>query len=240
MEILTLDKVSFNWEDMISRPLGKRENPRRLSPDILEAAEKSYSEGVGLLEMRAALEYYEVVKTDLGSGKITITLHGGSDMEELYIGPRIEYLRQAKELAVVLCTAGKPIVDAMDRYSKNEEYLMAHYINAFGVMALAELYMFALRRIETRAQEMEWGVGPSMQPGSVAGWGVEGQKDIYRLAHGEQLGLVINDGSFLIPQISDSAVIGVGPDYETKTVGSMCHECPRRDTCPNRRETETL
>lgn len=45
-------------------------------------------------------------------------------------------------------------------------------------------------------------------------WSVRGQSDLYRAGHGEALGLTLNDASFLLPHVSNSALIGIGPHYK--------------------------
>ena len=78
--------------------------------------------------------------------------------------------------------------------------------------------------------------GPFMQPGAVEGWSIEGQRDLFNMLGGQQLDLKINDAHFLIPYISDSAVIGLGAEYSSKNIGSLCESCPRFSSCMWRRE----
>ena len=68
----------------------------------------------------------------------------------------------------------------MDKYAATGDYLTMYYIDAFGVQALGEISAKARAYVETAAAGKGWGLGPSMQPGSSAGWGVEGQRDLFR------------------------------------------------------------
>ena len=70
----------------------------------------------------------------------------------------------------------------MEKYSFEEEYLLMYYLDSFAVKAIGELSELLRRTVEEMAKERGWGVGPSMQPGSVTGWDVSGQSDLYRLA----------------------------------------------------------
>lgn len=231
--LLTLDKINFAWEDLFTniKAKGKREP----GPQILEAAERVYKEGVGLLDLKAVYEVFDVESIEEDS-TLKLYLPGEDLREELYIGSRVSYLEPAKKAVIGLCTAGSKIVEAMDKYSQDEDYLAMYYLDVFAVKALGELSEALRRTVEEMASEKGWGVGPSMQPGSVTGWDVSGQSDLYRLSKGDSIGLRVNDSYFLLPRISNSTIIGIGPGYKNIKVGSMCHECVRQDTCLWRRE----
>ena len=183
-----------------------------------------------MLDLKTVYEVFdvEVIEEDK---TLKLYLPAEDIRENLYIGPRISYLEPAKKAVIGLCTAGVAIVEAMEKYSVAEEYLLMYYVDAFAVKALGELSELFRRTVEEMAAEKGWGVGPSMQPGSVTGWEVSGQSDLYRLGKGETIGLCVNDSHFLLPRISNSTIIGTGPGYRDMKVGSMCHECVRKDTC---------
>lgn len=236
MVILSIDKVSFTAEDLVAsaKKTGRR---RSSSADMQECATKAYDEGAKLLSLRASVEFYDI--GDIESGDENINLFTKCTVEPVYIGQSIGYLFPAKTVAVALCTAGRSLVSAMDMYANNGEYLLMYYLDAFGVRALGEMSQKVREYVTAAAIEKGWGVGPQMQPGSVAGWEVSGQRDLFRLAHGEQLGLSLNESCFLIPRISDSLLIGIGPHYDKKQVGSLCSECPRFKECLWRKENIT-
>ena len=231
--LITLDKITFTWEDLIANMKGK--GKRGPGPEMIEAAERAYKEGAGLLDLKAVYEVFDVEGIEEDK-TLKLYLPAEDIRENLYIGPRVGYLEPAKKAVIGLCTAGAPIVQTMEKYASKEEYLLMYYIDAFAVKALGELSELLRRTVEEMAAEKGWGVGPSMQPGSVTGWEVSGQSDLYRLGKGETIGLCVNDSHFLLPRISNSTIIGTGPGYRDMKVGSMCHECVRKDTCIWRRE----
>ncbi|MEG1824758.1 MAG: hypothetical protein RRY12_02340 [Cloacibacillus sp.] len=237
MKILTLDEITFTPQAMFARSQKSR---RRKSPssEMIEAADRAYLEGLKCLEMRYVVEIYQKLENESDAENITLSLPGGS-AEILHVGPRAGYLLPAKEIAVALCTVGTPLISLMNKYGESGDCLMMYYLDLFGVLALSDVSTAMRNYVADAASEKGWGVGPSMQPGSVAGWEVCGQRDLYRLGYGEKLGLSINDASFLIPHISNSSLIGLGPHYSANHVGSMCHECPRREECLWRRENIT-
>ena len=226
--LITLDKITFTWEDLIVNM--KSKGKRAPGPEMLEAAERAYKEGTGLLDLKAVYEVFDVEGIEEDK-TLKLYLPAEDIRENLYIGPRISYLEPAKKAVIGLCTAGAPIVQTMEKYAAEEEYLLMYYIDSFAVKALGELSELLRRTVEEMAAEKGWGVGPSMQPGSVTGWEVSGQSDLYRLGKGETIGLCVNDSHFLLPRISNSTIIGTGPGYRDMKVGSMCHECVRKDTC---------
>lgn len=229
MGIITLDKIAFKPEDLIGAVKSRRGKH-------LEAMEKAmssaYEEGVGLLDLRASIKVY--AKKDLSAEYLELTAPDGE--QKIYIGPRIGLLEPAREVMIAVCTAGNAVARAVHEYSRGGDALMMYCLDAFAVRALAELSAKVREYAADYAAAKKWGVGPSMQPGSVAGWEVNGQRDLYRLAHGEKLGLMLNESCMLVPHISNSMLIGLGPHYSSKEVGSMCPECPRYSTCLWRKE----
>lgn len=234
MNILTRDKVTFGWKDMLKTP-GKRWMNRTPSYNMCRAAERAYSEGLSVLDMKAVLEIYEKEEMEEGCETLYI-MSGNGERESLHIGPRIGYLYPAKEIAVSLCTVGGVVDDKISGYAAKKEYLMMYYVYTFAVRALDELSEYVRGCLEARAKGKGWGVSPAMQPGSVNGWEVSGQRDLIRLGHGDKIGISLNETDFMLPQISNSSLIGLGPEYDASRVGSMCHECPRNKTCLWRRE----
>ena len=232
MEIIKFETISFNWQDILANSL-KKDKRKEASPEMAEAAEKAYIEGVSLLDMCAVVEIY---KKDDNDGQYIILSLPGRDSDRVYIGPCAGYLMPADEVAITLCTVGAKLVARMSEYSSFDDYLTMYYMDVLGVQALAEVSARVRSHVESLALKKSWGVGPSMQPGSVDGWTVEGQKDLYRLGHGGKIDLSLNDSCFLIPYISDSAIIGLGQHYSSSKVGSMCDKCPRFKECLWRRE----
>lgn len=231
--LLTLNKITFKWEDLLANM--KRGTGREPGPEMIKAAERAYKEGIGLLDLKAVYDIFDVEGIE-DEKILKLFLPTENRREKLYIGPRIGYLEPAEKAVIGLSTAGPAVVEAMEKYSFEEEYLLMYYLDSFAVKAIGELSELLRRTVEEMAKERGWGVGPSMQPGSVTGWDVSGQSDLYRLAGGETIGIRVNESHFLLPKISNSTIIGTGPGYKNMKVGSMCHECVRQDTCLWRRE----
>ena len=232
MAMIKFDGINFNWDSML-KEIKKRKGEEKLQPEMEEAAKKAYNEGVPRLKMQAVIETFDVDGIENESLLLSVP---GQGIEKIHIGPKTGYLMPAEKAAVIFCTVGSPLVDLMQQYEEEGDYLTMYYLDVLGVKALAEVAEKMRRHVEEEAVKNGWGVGPFMQPGSVDGWTVEGQRDLFRLARPERIGLRLNDSCFLLPRISDSALIGMGAHYDSSKVGSMCHECPRREQCLWRRE----
>lgn len=231
MRIIRLERIPFDSAGMTERIAARRKG-KKSAAKIAPHVERAYSEGVQLLDMKGTVEIYE--KADNDASSVTLRLPSGT--KTMTIGERAGYLSPAHQIAVSLCTAGPKIADAIHRYTDEGDAMHAYYLDLLGILALAELTRKVRSEIEAGARARGWGVGPTMQPGSFKGWDISGQRDLYGLAGGAEIGLDINDSSLLIPHISDSFIIGIGPDYGASVSPSMCRECPRYKICLWRRE----
>jgi len=68
------------------------------------------------------------------------------------------------------------------------------------------------------------------------GWPLRGQRELCGLLPLEQIGVRLTSHSVLEPHKSVSALVGLGPDYPSARVGSVCKYCALQETCWRRRE----
>ena len=226
MSIIRKNSVSFKYDDL----LVQTKRGKKISTSMHQAAINAYETGMQLMNLQASLIIYTKLKETENS--IIISTGENENIKEVYVGPKVGYLYPAHEIAVVLTTIGSEIPSTIQNSS---DALLAYYLDIFAVKAIGEFGDYIRSKLDAEAQLKGWGIGPSMQPGSVDGWGVEGQKDLYALGRGDEIGLSINNASILVPGISNSTLIGIGPHYTGKTV-AMCHECPRYSRCLWRKE----
>lgn len=232
MAIITLDKVSFSCEEVLAKEKEKRKG-KKLPEAMEKGAYAAFDKALRLIELKALIETFPI--RDISGEFVEIETERGR--ERFHVGPRVAgLLMPAKEIAAALCTASGRVADKIHQYGAEGENILMYYLDIFAVKALDELAAKVSAHVEERANERGWGVGPLMQPGSAEGWAVTGQKTLFALCQGERLGLSINESSMLAPHISDSLIIGVGPDYANKRVGSLCPECPRYAVCLWRKE----
>lgn len=148
----------------------------------------------------------------------------------LKVGPRADLLAPASEVLLCVQTLGEAFC-RQERVLLEKDLLKAYLFDCAGVLALSRLGAEVRFLAEREAAHRGWGVSPALLPGSLEGWSVEGQKEICDLLPTEAIGVRINDSFLLVPQKSESLVIGLGPEYASRTVGSLCPSCPRYAAC---------
>ncbi|MEG1604182.1 MAG: hypothetical protein RR340_11290, partial [Cloacibacillus sp.] len=116
METITLDTIHFTASDMFSRyPEDKRK--RSVSREMTDAAERAYAEGVKCVAMRSAIEIYPTVECSSANENIELYISERLT-KQVHLGRSVGYMIPAKEIAVVLCTVGAPLVLLLQKYAK--------------------------------------------------------------------------------------------------------------------------
>ncbi len=75
------------------------------------------------------------------------------------------------------------------------------------------------------------GVSPFLSPGSVHGWELEEQSKLCSLLPIERINVIIKNDTVLFPLKSITALIGIGPGYDSNKVGSTCDVCSKKNKC---------
>jgi hypothetical protein len=139
-------------------------------------------------------------------------------------------------------TIGDDLDAAVQALAKNGDMLGAYFLDSAGVVALSEVGRAVRETAEAEAGRREWGVSPSLGPGTLAGWPLTGQKELWDFLNADPatgpaaLGISLSQSGVLKPHKSATGLIGLGPGYRTRKVGSVCGFCQLRDTCWRRRK----
>lgn len=160
----------------------------------------------------------------------------GDDAPVLTIGPRADLLAPAEALFVAAYTIGSALEGRVEALYRERALVLSYLLDCVGVMALGHVGERVHRLAEAWAAERSWGVGPALSPGSLAGWPVQGQRELCALLPLAQIGVRLNPYCVLEPHKSASVVVGVGAGYEDHEVGSICRFCALRERCWRRRE----
>ena len=155
---------------------------------------------------------------------------------DLHIGPRADLLANAKKALVSVATIGPELDEQVKALNRSRELLLAYFMDSVGVVALAEVGRAVRHVAEKEAAARAWGVSPSLGPGSLEGWPLSGQADLCSFVSLRTIGLHLNDSGVILPYKSASGLIGIGPDYKTQKVGSVCQYCLHADSCWRRRQ----
>ena len=186
-----------------------------------------------------AAVYDEFLVRDVVGEQVVLSANSSSERKDerhLTVGPRVDLLAPARLVMVAVYTIGPALEKRVSELHAADEYLLAFMLDSVGVLALGAIGEALRDRVEKRASEFGWGVSPALSPGSLVGWPLQGQREVCVLLPLDKIGVRLNDHCVLEPHKSVSMVIGMGPDYESPHVGSVCRYCSLADTCWRRRE----
>ncbi len=206
----------------------KRANP----PHVLQAAEEAIALAQALWQPVALYEWLDVVAIEGHDVRVSGPLGEGL----LDIGPRAGLLDPARQVVVAVGTLGFALERRVHELTEAGQALNALLLDSAGVVAVGAIGEAMRCLAEETAVGQGWGVSPSLAPGSLVGWSVEGQSALCGLLPLEEIGVTLNSFGILEPFKSASWLIGIGPGYEARHVGSMCYLCALSDTCWRRRE----
>jgi len=196
---------------------------------LYAGVEKAVAMSRNLLEPAAVFAWSRTKM--LEENKLCLQWEGRNLETVLHIGPHADLMAAAETALVSVVTVGPELDVQARRLHQSGETLQAYLLDCVGVMALSETGQALRRLAETRAVEQGWGVGPSMGPGSLAGWDLKEQPDLCAGLDLETIGVHLNKSGVLVPYKSASGVIGLGPDYRSRKVGSTCRFCMHAETC---------
>jgi len=219
--VLSALEITIDPQDILK---AQRLRPR---PDLVAALEKAITLGKSLWQPQAVYAWWPVQKID---GE---TLHLTADLS-LKIGPHIDLLAPAKEVMVGVRTIGPALEERVNELMQTDP-LLGYMLDSVGVVALGQVGEALHRLAEKRAAERGWHVSPSLAPGSLVGWPMEGQRELFRLIDPSPIGVHLNEQCVMWPYKSGSQLIGLGPGYG-KPMGSVCQFCSLRDHCWRRRD----
>jgi len=227
MPILHDAPINLTAEELLAAQ-GRNES----RPGLIAAAEEAIALGQTLFAPVAIYDEFEV--RGVTGERVELAV----DSAGLAVGSKAHLLSPAQRLLVTVYTIG-PALEARVRELYGEgEPLLSYMLDCVGVMALGMVGERVRRLAEEQAAGRGWGVSPSLSPGSLVGWPVQGQRELCALLPLADIGVRLNKYCVLEPHKSVSMVIGLGPGYGSHEVGSVCDYCALKDSCWRRREGE--
>lgn len=214
----------------IQRALARgRRDPDWMRDEIAAAVEAAR------LLLRPALVFDWAAVQDIDGETVRLLFDADGCETRLRVGPNIGLLRPARRALVFVSTVGQPLDDAVRERSGSGDPLGGYLQDCVGVVALAKVSEAANALAEAEASRRGWGVGARLAPGSLVGWDADRQRELCDALPVSEAGISLGDGGLLRPFKSASGLVGVGPEYPGKTVGSVCGLCRLRDGCWRRR-----
>jgi hypothetical protein len=149
----------------------------------------------------------------------------------LHLGPHADLLAPACEALVSVCTIGSALEEQVQTLMAEGRLFEGYLLDTAGVIALGVSGEPLRCVVEEEAVSRGWGISPVLSPGSLAGWTINEQRTLCALQDLSAIGVAVTDAGILSPQKSGAGLVGIGPDYTAKCVGSTCYLCTLRYTC---------
>ncbi len=198
-------------------------------PEIAKTAKKILDQVKNKWKPAAVYRWLEFQPTDADTtGRII--QNSGSKLD-IDFGYSIKFLKHASHALVSVYTAGRELEQESMKASQKGDLLGAYFIDLIGLIVLEKTGNQIKQIAQEKAAETGWGVSPFLSPGSVHGWELEGQIKLCSLLPLEKINVSIRDDAVMSPFKTISCLIGLGPGYDTATVGATCEVCSKKDKC---------
>jgi hypothetical protein len=228
MPILRDIPIALTAEEIIASP-----DKNRIQPALLRDAEQAIALGQTLWQPQAVYGWFEVQAVE-GEDVVLASPDGQESL--LRIGPKADLMAPAKRALVGVITIGQALEDKVHELHACGDSMMSYLLDSAGVVALGAAGEALRCLVEEAAAELGWGVSPSLSPGSLVGWSLLGQRELCALLPLDEIGVRLNAHYILEPHKSVSALVALGPGYDTPRVSSVCKYCALQKTCWRRRE----
>ena len=209
-------------------------NRGRISPKLLEATGQAVERAKPLIEPAVVYDWFEV--RAVKAAEVHVAGDSAGEAVRFAVGPHADLMAKARIALISVLSIGDRLDAEVRRLNQAGEPLGAYLLDSVGVVGLSHVGDRVRELAEEEAAARDWGVGASLSPGSLVGWPLSGQRDLCSLLPLERIAVHLNDSDILVPFKSVTSVIGLGPDYTDRKVGSVCRFCSHAPTCWRRRD----
>jgi hypothetical protein len=209
-------------------------NRGRISTQLLEATELAVERARALIEPAVVYDWFEVCAVN--AAEVFVARDPAADPVRFDVGPHADLLANARRVLISVLSIGARLDLEVRRLNQAGEPLGAYLLDSVGVVGLRHVGDRVRELAETAATASGWGVSAALSPGSLLGWPLAGQRDLCALLPLERISVRLNDSGILVPFKSVTSVIGIGPAYTDRKVGSVCRLCSHAPTCWRRRD----
>lgn len=215
--------------DVTGRDLAKKIKTSGNMPDIMKTAGKTLDKMKNIWKPAAVYRWCQFQQTDADTtGRII--QNSGSELN-IDFGYSIKFLAHARHALIAVYTAGPELEQESMKASQRGDLLAAYFIDLIGLIVLEKTGNLIKQLAQEKAAESGWGVSPFLSPGSVHGWELEEQTKLCSLLPLESIDVSIREDAVLSPFKTISCLIGLGPEYDSATVGTTCEVCSKKDDC---------
>lgn len=190
-------------------------------PALADTAAWALVEGVPLIE--PAVLYRELEVEQVRHERLI--LEGGG----ILTGPLVvQHLAGTKKVMVILCTIGN-LLESVTAEVLQSDMLKGLALDGLGSAAVEELAIQACSNLEKQSQMQGLETTIPLSPGMI-GWPVDpGQRQVFALVDGSEIGVCLNASLMMSPRKSLSLILGIGE--QVKYQGRTCDFCSLKETC---------
>lgn len=231
MKILTLNKLNITWRDIL--PINKRKMSDNAMKEMEVSAIEAFKLGSSLLDLKATVNLFNIISVNEEKQILKLKNNENNINSDLWVGGYLSKFATASAVVISICTIGTHFINEVTNLVNSKNFMLMYSLDVFGVKALFEFGKYVDSYIKKMVEDMGGKVCIFVQPGSDVKWGMDGQRDLFKLGNGESLGLKINSQFIMTPQISTSNIWGVGCNNDVKETETLhiCSKCQRKKSC---------
>lgn len=209
--------------------LANKISTAKARPEILAIAEETLGEVINCWNPAIVYRWLHFRQSKEKPGECRI--YGENITASLALGHCFAFIEDAEYVVVAAYSLGNEIEVALKKELNRNAYLVSYILDLIYLLVLEKTGDIVKKIAEEKAAELGWGVSPFLSPGSNSGWDLEDQIKLCRVLPLKNIGLQIQENAVLVPFKSLSCLIGIGPHFNSTSVGTTCQVCSKNDTC---------
>jgi hypothetical protein len=217
--------INFTTQEVLASLYRTRPYPSKAAKEIKQAVNEAKA------FLAPAIVYSWVDVISVGKKYVHLTCPEKKTTLKLCMGCHTQLLKNARIGLVAVWTIGADLDQKINYLNHHGKFFEAYLYDAIGLVALSKTFDAVKYMAEYKAKTKKWGVSPMLSPGSLSEWPLEEQTLLCSILELEKFKMEINNQNVLTPFKSVSGLIGIGPGFDSKIVGSMCRVCASNKTC---------
>lgn len=218
IELALHREKTFRMQGLRTTPSAADQTFHHLAQELLELTSK-----LSLLQPALVYDIYPIVRIE----QDRINVEDGRFLEGALPA---EKLRNAKEVAVAVCTIGPRLERHVKRSFDEGRRVQATLLDGIGSSAVEELAQKACQIIQDEASARGLGAGTPLAPG-IPDFPLSQQDPVCQMAGAHNIGVHLTEAGMLKPRKSTAMVVGLGKEMPRATRGKLCNDCNLNSAC---------